>query len=167
MSKTQIINQEALNHLCDQARESSRLRCNKNLHPQLSDPVQRFCNALQMGTYVRPHRHIGEDRWELFVILSGKVAILLFDDAGTVLERTLLEADGDNRIIEIPAGFWHSLYALQDNTVLFETKPGPYELVGDKDFARWAPQEGDVAVSRFLDWYAQASIGDTPPELGD
>ncbi|MFV2058121.1 MAG: WbuC family cupin fold metalloprotein [Thiohalomonadales bacterium] len=166
MPITKIIDQKNLERLCDQARESARLRCNYNLHPHLSDPVQRFCNALHRGTYVRPHRHIGVDRWELFVILQGKVGILLFDDDGKIVQRTVLEASGENQIIEIPTGQWHCLFALADNTVLFECKPGPYEKLTDKDFALWAPPEGDAAANQFVQWYEQALIGDRPPALG-
>ena len=161
----QIISQEILGDLCQQADASSRLRSNLNLHPQLSDSIQRFCNALQPGTYVRPHRHFGASRWELFVILQGDVGILIFDDDGGLCERSIISAQGDNRIIEIPAQRWHCLYALSADSVVFEIKPGPYQESTDKDFAEWAPQEGGKSVAPFLHWYEHAQIGDPPPEL--
>ena len=59
------------------AADSPRLRANHNIHPVLEDPVQRFFNAMQPGTYVRPHRHSTPPRWELFVVLRGALALLV------------------------------------------------------------------------------------------
>ena len=42
---------------------------------------------MQPGTYVRPHRHSTPPRWELFVVLRGALALLVFDDSGRVEER--------------------------------------------------------------------------------
>jgi hypothetical protein len=47
--------------------------------------------------------------------------------------------------------------------VLFEVKPGPYEPLNDKDFATWAPAEGDPAAAAFVDWYRRAMPGERPP----
>ena len=75
------------------AASSPRLRSNENIHPSLDDPVQRFVNAMEPGTYVRPHRHQQEGRWELFVIISGAAAVLLFDDEGRVTERVEMSTE--------------------------------------------------------------------------
>ena len=44
-----------LQQLSEEAAKSPRLRANRNLHPELSDPVQRLAIAMEPGTYVRPH----------------------------------------------------------------------------------------------------------------
>ena len=49
------IDTDLLAAVCEAAAASPRLRSNHNLHG-LGDLVQRFLNALQPGTYVRPHR---------------------------------------------------------------------------------------------------------------
>ena len=96
--------------LSDKAAASPRRRANHNLHPELDDPVQRFLNAVEPGTYVRPHRHIDPvPKWEVFVALAGRIAILVFDDAGRVTERVEVSAAGPVRAVEIPAGAWHAL----------------------------------------------------------
>jgi cupin fold WbuC family metalloprotein len=59
-----LIYQALLEQLTSDAVGSTRLRTNYNLHPQLDDPVQRLCNAMEPDTYVRPHRHPQEDCWE-------------------------------------------------------------------------------------------------------
>lgn len=134
-----------------QARASTdpRRRANLNLHPALADPVQRFFNAVEPGTYVRPHRH-ARDRWELFLLLSGEAGLVFFDEGGTVAGSLLL---GENlaAAVEIDPGPWHTLVALAPGTTLFEVKPGPYDPVTDKEFAPWSPPEGDPSVGTMLD----------------
>lgn len=156
-----LVGSELLGELSARAAASPRRRANHNLHPELADPVQRFLNAMDPGTYVRPHRHMApEPKWELFVVLAGAVAVLLFDDAGAVVERVELAADGDLRGVEVPAGCWHSLVALRPGTVLFECKQGPYVALGDKDFAAWAPAEGEPGAAALLQRLAAARVGE-------
>ena len=141
------------------AREGPRGRRNFNLHPTLADPVQRFLNVFQPGSYVRPHRH-DADRWELFLLLDGETAAVVFDDAGNVTETAVLRRGGA-RAVEIAGGVWHTLLALAPDTLLFEVKPGPYAPVTDKDFAAWAPAEGAPECADFLTrWTALAANGD-------
>jgi hypothetical protein len=39
---------------------------------------------------------------------------------------------------------------LSDHVVCFEVKPGPYSAANDKDFAPWAPREGDTGAATYL-----------------
>jgi cupin fold WbuC family metalloprotein len=146
--------------LCAAAAETPRRRLNRNLHDTLEDPIQRLLNALEPGTYVRPHRH-GGGRWETFVALSGLGAVLTFDDQGRVLDRLALGAQADDGVlaVEIPGGTWHSVLALTPGTAMFETKPGPYRPTSDKDFAAWAPAEGDPAAPDLARWMESARPG--------
>lgn len=49
--------QSLLDTLAVSAAASLRRRANHNVYPTLDAPVQRFFNALEPDTYVRPHRH--------------------------------------------------------------------------------------------------------------
>ncbi len=147
--------------LQEKAVNSPRRRTNLNLHQTLEDPVQRFLNAIEPGSYVRPHRHHSPLRWELFTALTGRAVVLLFDDDGTVLERTEIGAGGPVHAVEIPAGAWHTIAALEPGTVLFEFKQGPYAAVTDKDFASWAPAEGDADCTTLERWFREARIGNS------
>ena len=56
---------------------------NYNFHERLDDPVNRLLNALEPGTYLRPHRHLNPKKDEIFLLLRGRIAgltsgILLF-----------------------------------------------------------------------------------------
>lgn len=162
-----IIDQGALSRLSADAAERPRRRANWNLHPTLDDPIQRFFNAMEPGTYVRPHRHEGVHRWECFFAIRGSAAIVTFSDDGVLRERVVIAADGDNLGLEIPPGAWHALASLQSGTILLELKPGPYEPMTDKDFASWAPEEGDPDAAAFERWYREGPLGSDPTSLRD
>ena len=156
------IDQTLLTTLSTQAAASPRKRAHHNLHPQLDDPVQRRCIAMEPGTYVRPHRHMQPETWEILLILSGAVALLIFDDSGKVLERIELAAGGEVTAVEIPANTWHAVASLKAGTVVFEVKQGPYSPISEVNYAPWSPAEG--AQAEVLEgWYHRAQVGDSVP----
>ncbi len=157
------IDDETVRKLQERAAASPRRRANLNLHQTLEDPVQRFLNAIEPGSYVRPHRHHSPLRWELFTALSGRAVVLVFKGDGEVLERVEITPGGPVHGVEIPAGTWHTVAALEEGTVLFEFKHGPYTPVTDKDFAAWAPAEGEEGWETMECWFRDARIGDVPP----
>jgi cupin fold WbuC family metalloprotein len=160
----ETVSLELVRSLSTRAADLPRLRTNLNLHPTLDDPVQRLFNAMEPGTYVRPHRHLDAGRWEVFVCLSGRAVVLTFDDDGTVRERCFLGAEGPTVAVEIAPGAWHTLSPLESGTVFFEVKPGPYVALTDKDFAPWAPAEGEAGWAAFVSWFLEAVPGDRPPQ---
>lgn len=141
------------------SRTSPRGRANHNLHRSLDDPVQRFLNVFQPGSYVRPHRH-APSNWEVFLLLEGEAGALSFDDSGVVIGHAVLRRGG-HRAVEFAGGDWHTVFALQPDTVMFEIKPGPYRPIAAKDFAVWAPEEGTEAAAALLAaWTRQFSSSD-------
>jgi len=151
----------ALRETVANAAASPRRRANLNVHPTLEAPVQRMLNVFQPGTYVRPHRHEPE-RFELFLALSGRAAVLTFDDEGRVLECAVLEP-GATWAVELPGGVWHTVVSLADGTALFEVKPGPYRPLDDKDYAPWAPHEGSTDVEATLRSWLRPIAGQADP----
>jgi cupin fold WbuC family metalloprotein len=158
-----IIADAELAALSEGARSSVRLRKNLNIHPVLEDPVQRLFNAMEPGTYVRPHRHARCNGWELMLAVRGAFSLLAFDDAGKVLARADIIAGADAAAVEIPAYTWHAAVVTAPGTVMFEVKPGPYSALDDKAFAPWAPTEGEPAAAEFVRWYETARPADLPP----
>ena len=146
--------------LCADAAESHRQRVTFLLHDGLADPVQRFLNVMQPGTYVRPHRHDDPAKWELTVLLSGRMVMLILEADGIVRERIELDAAGPERGLELPPRAWHTSAVLAPNTVLLEIKPGPYDPLTDKDFATWAPAEGQTECTAFERKFRTAQPGD-------
>ncbi len=160
-----LIDNELLGKLIVQAAISPRKRTHFNLHPELSDPVQRLCIAMEPETYVRPHRHSDPETWEVLIILRGSIALNVFDESGKVLERTVLKAGGPVIALEFPLNTWHAPVSLEPGTVVFEIKQGPYKPIPEQHLASWAPSEGDPEAALFVKWYQTARVGDLPPAV--
>lgn len=136
------------------ARASARGRTNHNFHPSLDDNPHRFLNVMCRGTYVTPHRHLDPPKSETFVILRGEVAFFVFDDEGAVTRCEILAEPGRGGGacgIDLGPGVWHSLAVRSESAICFEVKPGPYSAANDKDFAPWAPREGDPECAAYLE----------------
>ncbi|PKL35388.1 MAG: cupin fold metalloprotein, WbuC family [Spirochaetae bacterium HGW-Spirochaetae-1] len=144
-----IVSLEELRELSTLAASLPRLRKNLNLHKP-EDRVQRFFNALEPGTYVRPHRHLDPPKVETFVIISGSFLTVIFDDDGSVTDVYRIDRDGGAIAIDILPGTWHSVVCERPGTVYFEVKDGPYVALTDKDFAPWAPAEGSDGAPSYL-----------------
>ena len=139
-----------LDRLSEEAARSPRKRANHNLHGGYGEKVQRFLNALHPGTYVRPHRHPREGDLESVILLRGRALVVVFGDRGGVREHLLLERDRGILAVEVDPAGWHTVAALEAGTVLFEVRNGPYVAEKAKEFAPWAPEEGDPAAEAYL-----------------
>ena len=118
-----VIDEQLLNGLEEQAKQSPRLRMNYNFHQSLQDKCHRFLNALEPGTQIPVHHHPTKD--ETFVILKGRVKVSTYNDEGEVLESCVLcQADGRYGV-DIPKNVWHGLECLEPS-VLLECKEGPF-----------------------------------------
>ncbi len=145
-----IIAPSDLDGLSRAAQAGPRRRLNLNLHGDYLDPCQRLFNAVEPDSYLRPHRHTDPAKPECFVAVRGRFHLLLFDDAGAIVERIELSPAGPAVAVDVPAGAWHAIVALEPGSIFFETKPGPYVPLSDKDFAPWAPPEGAPQAQEYL-----------------
>ncbi len=151
MKKYTVITKEILDDLTKQSKKTERKRKNYNLH-NLEDTVQRFFNALEPETYVRPHRHHDPPKIETFIRMRGNFSVIFFDDSGTITDIYELSERSGNMAVDILPGIWHSVVSHEPGTVYFEVKEGPYVSTTDKDFAPWAPGEGSKESERYLDF---------------
>ena len=119
-----IINKELLDEITRQAKESPRLRMNYNLHDNLDAKTQKLLNALEPGTILPIHRHPNTN--ETYLLLRGKLNVILYNDKKEVLETMHLDTANGNYGLDIPAGQWHSVEVLESGTVILEVKDGPY-----------------------------------------
>jgi cupin fold WbuC family metalloprotein len=147
--RIQLFDSELFKELLDKARHSPRLRTNHNFHVSMEDNPHRFLNVMLKGTYITPHRHRDPPKAESFLVLSGELAFFTFDDSGKIAGVHVLGRDPIG--IDIQPGVWHTLAVLSEQAICFEVKPGPYSAMNDKDFATWAPREGDPRASEYLD----------------
>ena len=145
-----IIDNELLVKVSVEASSNSRRRKNFNFHENYSDPINRMLNAFEPGTYVQPHRHAHPDKREVFIILTGRVGLFVFDDHGEVKQLFVLDRDAGLHGVEVPPGTWHTVISLEPGSVVYEVKDGPYQPLDDKDFAKWAPPEGSEQSAVYL-----------------
>lgn len=145
-----IVTPASLDELSRAAQAGPRRRLNLNMHGDYADPCQRLFNAVEPDSYLRPHRHTDPPKPECFVAVRGGFHVLIFDDAGTIIERIHLAPAGPVVAVDVPAGAWHAIVALEPGSIFFETKPGPYTPLTDKDFAPWAPAEGSEEANKYL-----------------
>ena len=158
----QTIDSALLDELLQLARRSSRRRAILCLHDGDWEHAHRMLNALSVGTYVRPHRHKDNHKSEGFILLRGKLALLIFTDSGEIdFELSqVLSVDGGCLGMDVPPGFWHSLVSLED-AVIYEVKGQPaggYVQAQDKDFAPWAPEEGSREADEYCGFLYEAAL---------
>ena len=129
------ISQTILDELTAKAKESPRLRMNLDLRDSAEDTSQRMLNAIEPGSPLPIHRH--QRTSETVVCLRGRLVEECYDD----LERSCTERiepspNGPIVALNIPAGQWHTVQALESGTVILEMKNGKYEPISDVDILK-------------------------------
>ena len=127
-----LINNEFINTLLAQAKESPRLRQHYDLRNSTADTSQRMLNALLPGTEVAIHRHEGTA--ETVVCLLGKLEEVIYeevlDGSGKQtfqeVSRQLLSPKEGFYGMQIPSGVWHTVHVIEPS-VIFEAKDGAYK----------------------------------------
>ena len=126
-----VIDSLLLDKLTAQAKESPRLRMNLDLRNSDGDSSQRMLNAIEPGSVVPVHRH--QRTSETVVVLRGRVVEEYYSPDGAVEASYELSAGGPVCALNIPAGQWHTLRALEPGTVILEMKDGAYEPISPVD----------------------------------
>ena len=129
------ITQAILDNLTEQAKASPRLRMNLDLRNSAEDQSQRMLNAIEPGSPLPIHRH--QNTSETVVCLRGRLVEEFYDDLErTCTERIELSPNGPVVALNIPAGQWHTVQALESGTVILEMKNGKYEPLSDVDILK-------------------------------
>lgn len=145
----EIINQALLSEMSSQAEKISRLRKNYNFHLDNNDTCHRLLNAIQPGSYVVPHCHLSPDKDETIIVLSGCLGVIIFDNTGGIKETIKLSLLSNNKGINLIHGCFHTVLALEPNTVFFESKAGPYQALTTEEIAYWAPKENTPEAENY------------------
>ncbi|MGV1045278.1 WbuC family cupin fold metalloprotein [Limnohabitans sp.] len=149
-----VFSADYLNDLTAQAQGNLRKRKHRNIHESYADPCQRLFNAIEPGSYIRPHRHAADPRDELLIAVRGSMALVTFDEQGVVtgVVRFGVDRNGEGFAVgaEVPANTWHTVIASEPGCVLLEVKAGPFDPNQPKDLAPWAPDEGSAAAAEYL-----------------
>ena len=127
-----IINQSLLNQLTERAKASPRLRMNYDLRNSEDDGSQRMLNAIEPGSPERIHRH--QHTSETIVCIRGRVVEEFYDELERICtDSIVLTPNGPNVAVNIPAGQWHSIRAVESGSVVLAVKDGAWEPLSDAD----------------------------------
>ena len=127
-----VITQAILDNLTAQAKASPRLRMNMDLRNGTEDCSQRMLNAIEPGSPMPIHRH--KYTSETVVCLRGRFVEEFYDELDRICtDRIELTPGGPNFLVNVPAGQWHTVRALESGSVLLECKDGKYEPLGLED----------------------------------
>lgn len=126
------ITQQILDELTEQAKASPRLRMNMDLRNSSEDQSQRMLNAIEPGSILPIHRH--QKTSETVVCLRGRLVWDFYDDLERVCTETVeLTPNGAVVALNVPAGAWHTVRALENGSVILEMKEGAYEPLAEND----------------------------------
>ena len=89
------------------------------------------CSILNMeeGKTFKPHKHIWKERTrnviaqESWIVIQGSVKCIFYDIDDTIIAEPILNVGDSSFTLE--GG--HNYYILEDNTLVYEYKTGPYE----------------------------------------
>lgn len=120
------ITQALLDSLTAQAKNSPRLRMNYDLRNSDEDGSQRMLNAIEPESIIPIHRH--QKTSETVVCLRGRLVEEYYDELERICTNAIeLSPNGPVVALNIPAGQWHTVRAVESGTVIMEVKDGPYE----------------------------------------
>ena len=127
-----VITQAILDDLTRRAKNSPRLRMNLDLRNSENDSSQRMLNAIEPGSPERIHRH--QHTSETVVCIRGRVVEEFYDELERICtDSIVMTPNGPNVAVNIPAGQWHSIRAVESGSVVLAVKDGKYEPLTDAD----------------------------------
>ena len=105
---------------------------NLDLRNDENDSSQRMLNAIEPGSAIPIHRH--QETTETVVCLRGRLIEEYYDELEGICTETIeLSPNGPVVAVNIPAGQWHTVRALESGTCIVEMKNGGYEPLGEED----------------------------------
>ena len=127
-----IITQAILDDLTRRAQNSPRLRMNFDLRNSEEDGSQRMLNAIEPGSPECIHRH--RHTSETVVCIRGRVMEKFYDELKHICTDVIeLSPCGPNVAVNIPAGQWHSIHAVESGSVVLAVKNGRWESLSKED----------------------------------
>jgi cupin fold WbuC family metalloprotein len=76
---------------------------------------------------------------------------MTFVEDGTPDERDFVLLHPTSALaVDCREGIWHTFFALEPDTVIFEAKAGPHNAADAKEWAPWAPEENSAEAENYL-----------------
>ena len=101
------------------------------------------------GTYIQPH--INQRSAKSFLVISGTMKLVLYDEDGSIRAHYCLSADDAeaNVLIRLNRPYFHTLIMLSDTVVFLETTLGPHK---ETIYADFAPQPNEKGANEYMAW---------------
>lgn len=129
-----IIDKKFLDSISAKAKKCERLRMNYNFHESWESKAQILLNAMELGTNVPIGRHMTTA--ETLVVLRGALKIMFFDDNKNIIMEKIINPTIGVYGVSIPKGQWHQVEVLEANTMVFESREGPYAPLSEEDILK-------------------------------
>ena len=161
-----VFSSQYFEKLLDAASQSQRLRAHANVHRSYGEHCQKLFNAIQVNSYIRPHRHSLDPKDECLIAIKGLFGFITFTEQGLIEPVILFGSERYSEKLSIPSGLelpsdtWHTVVSLVDESILFEVKSGPFDPNLAKEYALWAPKEGSKDVSQYLETLKQKCLNE-------
>jgi hypothetical protein len=142
--------------LIRRAKNSPRSRQFFNIYQHHEEPCQRLLNAINVGSYIQPHRQVNSGKKEMLVAFMGKFAVIKFSEQGQLDDFTFfatekyLDQETTTIGIELDCNCWHAVIAIKPNSVLLEIKAGPFDVSVAKDCSPWSPPTDSKGVDDYV-----------------
>jgi len=132
-----------ISFLKHQAALSARKRARICTHRSNEDAVHEMLIAISAESYIHPHRHPGKA--ESFHIVEGSVDVVVFDEAGNIIDVVELGdlSTGRNFYYRISENLFHTILIHTDFLVVHEVTAGPFRA-NETIQASFAPPESAV-----------------------
>jgi cupin fold WbuC family metalloprotein len=143
VAEAQIVRMGArqISFLKQQAARNARGRARICAHRSNHDSLHEMLIAISAESYIHPHKHLS--KIESFHIVEGAVDVIMFDDAGSVIDVIELGdiSTGRNFYYRLSDSVFHTLLIHGDFLVVHEVTNGPF-VREETILAPFAPPEG-------------------------
>jgi len=121
-----FINNENIEQIIEEAKQSQRNIARLLIHLSHDDPVQEMLIAMGRDCAVMPNRSVG--RSESLQIVKGELLLIIFDDNGNVVKRVEMRPAGSDKVFlyRLSSTPWHTMIPLSKIVVVHEVIEGPF-----------------------------------------
>lgn len=142
------INKEILNELKNISKKLGKKNVRICLHNNQIEKLHSMVNLINISEYSRPHKHL--NKAESYHIIEGRMAFIIFDEVGTVIDKCILEPDG-NFLLRVGANVFHTAIPLTEIVIFHESRLGPFPKEGDSVYPSWAPDaKNPILINEYV-----------------
>ena len=119
------------------------------LHGKPEQLLHEMLIVHMRGTYIQPH--INQRSAKSFLVVSGTMKLVLYDEDGSIRAHYRLSADDAEAsvLIRLNRPYFHTLIVLSDTVVFLETTLGPHD---ETVYADFAPQPNKKGAAEYMAW---------------